>query len=105
MNKTQFPVCDNLQLIESGWVSEVAQLRLTLCDPKDYSLSGSCVQGILQARILEWVATSFSKLVEKSDRKTVNNETTLKEKYLVSLVLGNVCLTQVDFLLLNSISN
>ena len=45
-------------------------------------------------------------LVEKSDRKTVNNETNVKEKYLVSLVLGNVCLIQVGgFLLLNSISN
>ena len=86
-------------------MSEVAQSHLTLCDPKDYRLPGSCVHGILQARVLEWVAISFSKLVEKSDRKTVNNETTLKEKYLVSLVLGNVCLTQVDFLLLNSISN
>ena len=31
------------------------------CDPKDCSLSGSCVHGILQARILEWVAISFSK--------------------------------------------
>ena len=28
----------------------------TLCDPMDYSLPGSSVHGILQARILEWVA-------------------------------------------------
>ena len=33
----------------------------TLCDPMDYSLPGSSVQGILQARILEWVAVSFSR--------------------------------------------
>ena len=32
----------------------------TLCDPIDGSLSGSPVPGILQARILEWVAISFS---------------------------------------------
>ena len=32
-----------------------AKLRLTLCDPMDYSLPGFSVQGILQARILEWV--------------------------------------------------
>ena len=32
----------------------------TLCDPKDGSLQGSPVSGILQARILEWVAISFS---------------------------------------------
>ena len=29
---------------------------LTLCNPMDYSLPGSSVHGILQARILEWVA-------------------------------------------------
>ena len=32
----------------------------TLCDPIDVSLPGSSVPGILQARILEWVAISFS---------------------------------------------
>ena len=31
------------------------------CDPMDSSLPGSSTHGILQARILEWVATSFSK--------------------------------------------
>ena len=33
----------------------------TLCDPIDGSPHGSSVPGILQARILEWVAISFSK--------------------------------------------
>ena len=33
---------------------KVAQLFLTLCDPMDYT-----VHGILQARILEWVAFPF----------------------------------------------
>ena len=37
----------------------VAQLCLTLCDPMDCSPPGSFVHGILQARILEWVAISF----------------------------------------------
>ena len=36
-----------------------AQLCLTLCDPMDCSLPGSSVHGILQARILEWVAIYF----------------------------------------------
>ena len=31
------------------------------CDPMDYSPPGSSVQGILQARILDWVAISFSR--------------------------------------------
>ena len=34
---------------------------LTLCDPLDYSLPGSSVHGILQARILEWVAIYSSR--------------------------------------------
>ena len=34
---------------------------LTLCDPMDCSLPGSSVYGIFQARILEWVAISFSR--------------------------------------------
>ena len=38
----------------------VAKSCLTLCDPKDYSLLGSSVHGISQARILEWVVISFS---------------------------------------------
>ena len=39
----------------------VAQLCLTLCDPMGCSPPDSPVPGILQARILEWVATSFSR--------------------------------------------
>ena len=39
----------------------VAQSCMTLCDPMDCSLLGYSVHGILQARILEWVAISFSK--------------------------------------------
>ena len=38
----------------------VTQSCLTLCDPMDYSPPGSSVHGILQARILEWVAIPFS---------------------------------------------
>ena len=37
------------------------QLCLTLCDPMEYSLPGSSVHGILQARILEWVVVPSSK--------------------------------------------
>ena len=41
--------------------SEVAQSCPTLCDPIDWGLPGSSIHGILQARILEWVAISFSR--------------------------------------------
>ena len=40
--------------------AKLLQLYLTLGDPIDGSLPGSSVPGILQARILEWVAISFS---------------------------------------------
>ena len=39
----------------------VTQSCLTLCDPMDCSLPGFSVHGILQARILEWVAMPFSR--------------------------------------------
>ena len=32
----------------------------TLCDPMDYSLPGSSIHGIFQARVLEWGAIAFS---------------------------------------------
>ena len=38
----------------------VAQSCPTLCDPMDCSPPGSSGHGILQARMLEWVAISFS---------------------------------------------
>ena len=42
-------------------VYEVAQSCPTLCDPVDCSPPDSSVHGILQARVLEWVAISFSR--------------------------------------------
>ena len=45
---------------EVKW-SEVTPSCPTLCDPMDYSLQGSSVHGIFQARVLEWVAVSFSR--------------------------------------------
>ena len=45
---------------QTEWVI-VAQSCLTLCNPMDYSPPGSSVHGILQARLLEWVAISFLK--------------------------------------------
>ena len=41
----------------------------TLCDPVDCSPPGSSIHGILQARILEWVAISFSKATLKTKNK------------------------------------
>ena len=43
------------------YVCEVAQLCPTLWDPMDCSIPGSSVHRIFQARVLEWVAISFSR--------------------------------------------
>ena len=47
--------------LESKVESLVAQSCPALCDGKDYSLRGSSVHGIFQARVLKWVAISFSR--------------------------------------------
>ena len=39
----------------------VTRLCPTLCNPVDYSTPGFSVHGVLQARILEWVAIPFSR--------------------------------------------
>ena len=56
---------------------KAAQLYPTLHDPVDYSLPGSSVHGILQARILEWVAVPFSRGSSK-----------LKDQTQVSCIAG-----------------
>ena len=43
--------------------SEAAQSCPTLSDPMDCSLPGSSVHGIFQARVLEWGAIAFSKVL------------------------------------------
>ena len=55
------------QRVEHDWVTELNwtdssfQWYLTLCDPMDCITPGSSVHGILQERILEWVAIPFSR--------------------------------------------
>ena len=43
--------------------SEAAQSCPTLCDPMDCSPSGSSIHEIFQARVLEWIAISFSRMI------------------------------------------
>ena len=68
--------------------SEVTQSCPTLCDPMDYSPPGSSVHGILQARVLEWVAISFSR-----------GSSGPRDQTQVSHIAGrgfNLCATRVD---------
>ena len=57
----RFPKETERFLKETESESEVSQSCPTLCDPMDCSLPGFSVRGIFQARILEWVAISFSR--------------------------------------------
>ena len=65
--------------LEVKW-SEVAQSCLTLCDPINWSLPGSSVHGIFQARVLEWVAMT------KLDSILKSKDITLPTKVLVVLL-------------------
>jgi len=60
----------------------VAQLCLTLCDPVDCSPPGSSVPGILQARILEWVAIPFSRGSSRPRDQTMSSA--LAGRFLLS---------------------
>ena len=51
-------------------VVSVAKLCLTLCEPMDYGLQGSSVHGTSQARILEWVAPSYSRGSSRPSNRT-----------------------------------
>ena len=53
----------------SDWVSEITQSCPTLCDPTKCSLPGFSVHEILWARVLEWVASSFSNWKRKRQIK------------------------------------
>ena len=55
------PVHHQLPEFTETHVHWVTQLCPTLCNPMDCSPLGSPVHGILQARILEWVAIPFSR--------------------------------------------
>ena len=59
----QHPIHLSLSLFSRSVVSNS-------CDPMDCSPSGSSVHGILQARILEWVAISFSRVSSQPRNRT-----------------------------------
>ena len=50
--------------------AKLLQSCLTVCDPMDHSPPDSSVHRILQARILEWVAMSFSRVSSRPRDRT-----------------------------------
>ena len=81
--------------------SEVTQSCPTLCDPMDCSLPVSSVDGIFQARVLEWVAISFSTRQPSSflSVKRINPDLTVNDSSrmsglvvsLVKILSFNLC--------------
>ena len=62
----------------------------TQCNPMDYSLPGSSVHEILQARILEWVAISFSKptaIILKKNLKDAQDGCILSPEKVSTVIL------------------
>ena len=60
--------------------------RIRLCDPVDCSSPGSSVHGILQARILEWVAISFSRMLSFKPTFSLSSFTFIKRLFSYSLL-------------------
>ena len=61
-----------IQCSNTSWKKrkKVAQSCPALCDPMDYSLPGSSIHGIFQARELEWIAISFSRVFSQPRDRT-----------------------------------
>ena len=73
--------------------SEVAQSCPIGSDPMDYSLRGSFIHGIFQARILEWVAISFSRgSSQPRDRTRVSR---IVDRHFTIWATREVCVIEI----------
>ena len=67
-------------IVTAATAAKSLQSCPTLCDPRDGSLPGSSVPGILQARTLEWVAISFLQCMKvKSESEVAQSCPTLSD--------------------------
>ena len=78
-----------LQFSDDPEVPKSAQSSPTLCDPMECSMLSSSVRGILQGRILEWVAIPFSR--DRPDPGIKPGSLALQVDSLPSEPLGVVC--------------
>ena len=74
------PSAPLLQVLQAGFSTALGKVKskvkavqscLMLCDPMDCSLPGFSVHGILQARILQWVAFPFSRVLSQPRDRTL----------------------------------
>ena len=85
-----------IKLQQFAAAAKLLQSCLTLCNPIDGSPLGSSIPGILQARILEWAAISFS---------TKELKVPSKFKFQLSLVNDMLSFSRVTFSSLKNISS
>ena len=69
-----------------AWACSVTKLCLTLFNPMDCSPPGSSAHGISKARILEWVAISFSR--GSSDQGIIPESPALAGRFFITEPLG-----------------
>ena len=74
----------------------VYQSCLTLCDPMDYSSPGSSVPGILQARILDWVAFPFSRGIFLTQGSNLDLPHCRQILYLLTHYLKYKCIKRIS---------
>ena len=67
-----------LQCMKVKSESEITQSCPTLCDPMDWSLPGSSVHGIFQARVLEWDAIAFSEITAHEYKLKMRDNNNIK---------------------------
>ena len=70
----------------------VAQSYLTVCNPMDGSPPGSSVHGMLQARILQWVAIPFTRGSSQPREAATVSLTVLEAgKFKIKVLTDSVC--------------
>ena len=85
----QIPHCSRVNCLGAGTMCLVTQLCPTLCDPMDCSPPGSSVHGILQARILEWVAIPLSRgSSSPRDQTQVSCVSCIEGRFFTTELLG-----------------
>ena len=80
-------ICEEVMLAAAA-AAKSLQSCPTLCDPTDGSPPGSSVHGIFQARVLEWVAISFSR--GSYENQTIKIQTNYRFFFLEIFLLQEV---------------
>ena len=81
-NYVQYSMINNSgKEYEKACMCSITKLRLILCDPMDSSPPGFSVHGILQARMLELVAISFSSEKEREREREREREKFVNQLY------------------------